>query len=404
MLKVNLIGIGPGNPELLTQAAAKAIQASTVLIGDSRMIKQFANPDKKLYPTIKTQEIADIIEKLDPKEDVVGILVSGDLGFFSLAKTIAGKLHDCEISRYCGISSLVYFAQSIGLSWDDAKIISMHGRNNNLIAAVSGNSKVFALTGGDNNVATLCQTLVQHQLGQVQIYVGENLSYPNEKITLGTAVELAEKEFPSLAVMMIINKEAKISRTSIHGLPDECFTRTKVPMTKQEVRSICISKLAPQSTDIIFDVGAGTGSCSIELAQQVPQGRVYAFEKNQEAVELIGLNKKRFGIDNLTIIAGDAAEEIKQAPVPDKVFIGGSGGNLNSILDYLYSFNPGLKVVITAITIETIAEIADYYKDKKQYATEMVNVAIARSKVVGSYHLMMAQNPIYVVTATMKEA
>ena len=208
MLRVNIVGIGPGNPDLLTGAARKAVEEANILIGDKRMLAGFNQTNKKVYTTIKTKEIAEIAEAADEEKDVIAILVSGDVGFFSLAKTIQGKLPNCDCKRFAGISSLVYFASQIEMSWDDAKIVSMHGREQNLIHAVATNKKVFSLTGGDNSAHALCKRLTEHGLGDVLVYVGENLSYPEEKITVGKASEIAEKIFPSLSVMMIINEKA----------------------------------------------------------------------------------------------------------------------------------------------------------------------------------------------------
>lgn len=402
MLRVNIIGIGPGNPELLTAAAVQAIRDSNILIGDKRMLAAFADADKKIYDTIKTADIVQIAAEADPENDRVAVLVSGDVGFFSLAKTISGKLPDCKCVRYCGISSLVYFAAQLQMSWDDAKIVSMHGRRQNLIAAVAANKKVFSLTGGEHSPQMLCTQLCEHGLGDVQVYVGENLSYPEEKITVGTAAEISAKSFPSLSVMMILNEQAHKNEPVVHGLADEMFMRSKVPMTKQEVRSVSMSKLMPKATDKIYDIGAGTGSCSIELALLARDGHVWAFERNPLAVELIEKNKALFGIDNLDIIAGEALDNIKTMPAPDCVFIGGSGGDLCPMLDVIYEKNTDCRIVINAITIETLAEVAGYYSQHPEYNLEIVNVCVARSKKLGSYNLMMAQNPVYVMTAWKK--
>lgn len=402
MLRVNIVGIGPGNPELLTGAAIKAIKESNILIGDKRMLAAFAEADKKIYDTIKTADIVEIAASANHEKDVLAVLVSGDVGFFSLAKTISGKLPDCECVRYCGISSLVYFAAKLQLSWDDAKIVSMHGRKQNLIAAVAENQKVFSLTGGEHTPQMLCAQLCEHGLSDVQVYVGENLSYPEEKITVGTAEEISKQNFPSLSVMMVINEQAAKYQPVVHGLADELFTRSKVPMTKQEVRSVSMSKLMPKATDKIYDIGAGTGSCSVELALLANKGRVWAFERNPEAVALIHKNRDLFGIENLEVIAGEALENIKNMPAPDCVFVGGSGGDLCEMLDIIYAKNSDCRVVINAITIETLAEVADYYKKHQDYALEIVNVCVARSRKLGSYNLMMAQNPVYVMTALKK--
>ncbi len=402
MLQVNIVGIGPGNPELLTTAARQVIEKSNILIGDKRMLAAFADETKTTYPTIKTSEIVEIVQKAKTTDEVA-VLVSGDVGFFSLAKTISGKLPQCNCTRYCGISSLVYFASKLEMAWDDAKIVSMHGREQNLVAAVAHNKKVFSLTGGDNSPQVLCQKLCDHGLGEVKVYVGENLSYKEEKITCATAEEISKLEFPSLSVMMFINEKASAFEYAVHGLADELFMRSKVPMTKQEVRSVSMSKLQPKATDVIYDIGAGTGSCSIELALLANRGKVYAFERNPVAVELLGKNKELFAVTNLEVLAGEALENIKNMPAPDCVFVGGSGGDLCEMLDVIYSKNSTCRIVMNAITIETLAEVAAYYGARKEYELEVVNVFVARNKKLGSYNLMMAQNPVYVMTAYKKE-
>lgn len=402
MLQVYVIGIGPGNPELLTGAARRAIESSTILAGDKRMVEQFSG-GRRVYPTIKTAELAKIAEQADPEKDVLGILVSGDVGFFSLAKTIAGKLPRSKVERICGISSLVYFASRLQMSWDDAKIISMHGRQQDLIAAVLRHKKVFALTGGENSPQALCRQLCGQGLGQALVYVGSDLSYPEEAIVSGTAEELARREFPSLSVMMILNDQAgSLYRQTVHGLDDSLFLRGKAPMTKQEIRAISISKLQPRPDDVIYDIGAGTGSCSVELALQAPRGRLYAFEQKEDALELLRLNKERFHCENMEIVPGEASETMASTPDPDCVFIGGSSGNMGKMLDDLYRRNPRCRVVINVIALETLCQVVDYYREKTEYMLDVVNIASAYNKKLGRYNLMMAQNPIYIITALKK--
>ena len=249
MLKVNVIGIGPGNPDLLTAAARKAIEECTILAGDKRMICQFEE-GRKIYPTIKLADLMDIAGSADHEKDILGILVSGDVGFFSLARTIAGKLPQCDVKRYCGISSLVYFASRLEMSWDDAKIISMHGRSQNLVSAVLRHQKVFSLTGGDNSPQSLCGMLCRQGLGDVTVHVGSDLSYPEEQIVSGSAAEIAKGHFPSLSVMMILNEKAGSAfRQSVHGLDDSLFVRGSAPMTKQEIREAVLEILSDIAPD-----------------------------------------------------------------------------------------------------------------------------------------------------------
>lgn len=173
-------------------------------------------------------------------------------------------------------------------------------------------------------------------------------------------------------------------------------------MTKQEVRAVSLSKLMPKVTDKIYDIGAGTGSCSIELALQAKMGHVWAFERNPLALELLEQNKALFAVANLDIIAGEASKQIIDMPAPDCVFIGGSGGNLCRMLDIIYTKNSECRVVINAITVETLIEVVEYYKTHSEYELEIVNVFAARGKKLGAYNLMMAQNPVYVMTALKK--
>jgi len=204
--------------------------------------------------------------------------------------------------------------------------------------------------------------------------------------------------------MMILNNAAgTVMRKTVHGLDDSLFLRGKAPMTKQEIRAISISKLQPKPTDVVYDIGAGTGSCSVELALQVPQGKLYAFEQKDDALALLALNKERFQCANMEIIAGEASEKLAQTPVPDCVFIGGSSGNMGKMLDEIYARNAVCRVVINVIALETLCTVVEYYKDKAEYALDVVQIASAYNKKLGRYNLMMAQNPIYIITALKKE-
>ena len=403
MLRVNIIGIGPGNPDLLTVAAQKAIAESTILAGDQRMLAQVDTTGKRVEPTIKLAVLAQLAAEADPERDVLGVLVSGDVGFYSLAQTITGRLPNCICKRYAGISSAVYFAAALNLPWQDAHMMSMHGRQQHFVEAVFSHHKVFTLTDPDNSPRALCQQLVAQGLGDCLVHVGENLSYPEERIVSGTAAELAQQDFAKLAVMYVLNSHPQAASGAVHGLDDESFIRGKAPMTKQEVRALSVSKLAPRRSDVIYDIGAGTGSCSIEFALQAPYGEVYAFEQKEDALALLAQNKERFGCDNLTIVAGEASEHLTEYPVPDCVFIGGSSGNLDVFLDTLYARNPRCRIVLNAITLETLAQVVDYYQAHPAYTLDVVSLSAAANKKLGRYNLMMARNPVFIMTAVPVE-
>lgn len=401
-MHIYIIGIGPGHPDLLTIEAQKAIAASSILVGDKRMLQFWDGAAKEVHETYKPSEIRRIAASHAAGTDTMAVLVSGDVGFFSLAELLR-DIPGCIVTRIPGISSLVYFAAKLQIPWQDAYIISRHGRQAPLVWAVQCHPKVFCLTGGEDSVSVLCQELCRYGLQEVYVQAGIDLSYPQERIVSGTAAQLAQQNLQGLAVMMIHNDRAARRSLPLHGLADDLFQRGHAPMTKQEVRCIALSKLQPQPDDTIYDVGAGTGSCSIELALQVPWGHVYAMEINQEALQVLQQNKEQFAVSQLTIVPGDAAETIQDLPVPQRVFIGGTKGKLEPILDRIYKKNPCCVVVMTAITVETLAAVTAYYARQAGCTLDITQVSIAKSKAVGTYHMMMGQNPIYILSAYPKE-
>ena len=185
-----------------------------------------------------------------------------------------------------------------------------------------------------------------------------------------------------------------------HGLEDEAFLRDKVPMTKSEVRSISLSKLQLTEDAVVYDVGAGTGSVSIEIALQAAEGEVYAIEKKEEAAALLEKNKRKFAADHLHIIRGLAPEALADLPAPTHVFIGGSSGNLKEILEAVLAKNPHVRIVINAIALETVAEALDCLKTLPVKETDVAAVSVAKAKELGRYHMMMGQNPVYVISCT----
>ncbi|UWG98193.1 precorrin-6y C5,15-methyltransferase (decarboxylating) subunit CbiE [Dehalobacter sp. DCM] len=408
MLTVSIIGMGPGNLLQQTQEAVEAIAKSDYLIGDKRILKELAFPDKTQHTATHVPQIMELMKEFLTEgraEVAVAVLVSGDVGFYSLAKSLLRALETENITDLknvrliCGIGSLQYFSSKIKTAWDDAAICSLHGREGNIVGNVLNNRKVFVLTGGDQNPAAICRKLSDFGLAEVKVSIGENLSYPNERIVTGTAQDFTKESFASLSVMMIENP-APLERAYItHGLPDEWFIRGDVPMTKQEVRAVSLSKLRLRQSDITYDIGAGTGSVSLEMALQQTHGFVYAIEKNEQAVALIHRNKEQFGAKNLIIITNTAPEGIAELPPPDRVFIGGSGGNLKEILDTVYAKNNDAGIVINAITLETLNEAMAYYRDRTAYEVELVQVTVARSRKLADYHLLMGQNPVFVLSA-----
>ena len=188
------------------------------------------------------------------------------------------------------------------------------------------------------------------------------------------------------------------------GIPDEEFIRGKVPMTKQEIRILTIAKARIKPDSVICDVGAGTGSISIEAACQAKDGMVYAIERNPDGVELINKNAQKFGVYNLKVIESYAPEGFDELPILDAAIIGGSGSNLPSILDSIdKKLNTGGRIVMNCITIQTIAQCLEYMRKREDYTYEAVQVQVSQLEQVGRYDMAKANNPIYIVTCEKKE-
>ena len=187
-----------------------------------------------------------------------------------------------------------------------------------------------------------------------------------------------------------------------HGLPDETFQRggdgAVVPMTKSEVRAVALSKLRLTADALCWDVGAGTGSVAIEMALQAREGRVYAIEKRQDALELLEENRRRLRAWNLELVPGAAPEACQDLPAPTHVFIGGSSGNLREIIALALEKNPNVRITASAIALETAAELANCMKGFSFTESEVVSLTVARSRTAGPYHLMAGQNPVYLYT------
>ncbi|SFA92591.1 precorrin-6Y C5,15-methyltransferase (decarboxylating) [Acetitomaculum ruminis DSM 5522] len=395
---ITVLGIGMGNMDNMTVEAQKACKDADLIIGAGRMVENLKIYEKPVFISYKPQEISDYIKEHSEYEYIV-VAMSGDVGFYSGTKKLLDFLSEYEVKVLSGISSVVYFASKLQFSWDDAYLASIHGRNENVISAIKNNYKVFSLLGGKDCVKEFAQKLIKYNLSDVTVYVGENLSYENERITKAKPNELLSGEFDALCVVFVINESAKNSVIT-HGIADEEFIRGKVPMTKEEVRSISLSKLRLTRDSVIYDVGAGTGSVSIEMAKVAREGMVYSIEKKAEALDLIRQNQEKMGVTNLERIEGLAPEAMEDLPVPTHAFIGGSSGNMKEIFALLLKKNPNIRIVVNAIALETVSETLECLKEFEVVDEDIVSVAVGKSKSIGRYHMMMGENPIYIISCT----
>lgn len=397
---VSIVGIGPGSKGGMTEENRRAIEHADCLIGAKRMLESVTNGNQTIYHAISPVEITNYI--LTHREHrTFTVVMSGDTGFFSGTKKLLPMLEGCQVQVLPGLSSMSCLCARLGTSYEDVVPVSVHGRDRDIVPDVLHNRRVFALVGGENGMGALCRRLTEAGLGDVRVSVGERLGYDNEKITIGTAAELAKGNYHSLSVALIEHNRPFVVT---HGLPDEKFQRGSasdgavVPMTKSEVRAVCLSKLRLTEDAVCWDVGAGTGSVAIEMAIQAGKGHVYAIEKKEDAVTLMEENRKKFFAQNMTIVNGYAPDACCDLPVPTHVFIGGSSGNLREIIALATEKNPHVRIVATAIALESVSELTICLKEFNFKEREVVSMTVARDRKAGSYHLMTGQNPIYIFT------
>ncbi len=408
MSRLTIIGIGPGSAEYFMPAARNRMREAHTVIAARRILPMLREVcgavETEFLPMGKIKDTLEMIDGLLREEKEVALIVSGDPLMYSLYKTILNQeiSADWEMEVIPGIGSMQMLGAAFGETMEDARLVSVHGRSRtpgSVALCVTENPKVFFLCSKEQGPAWLSQIMLDYHLDDVEVFAGANLSYEDQILESGSPAEMAKKEFPSLCVAMIKNTHPRpVTRPCF--LSDEDFERGRTPMTKEEIRVLILHKMKIHPDDVIWDIGAGTGSVSVECARQAPFGQVHSVERDEVAVHLIEKNRDKFELDNLFIYQGDAAERTADLPVPDKVFIGGSGGKLGEIMKNIAAFDREIRVTVSAVTLETIAEageiLGNYDADY-----DVIQATVGRGRKIGSYHIMDTNNPVMIFTATI---
>lgn len=390
MKSIAIIGAGLG-PDTLTREAESAIRQAELILGAPRLVRALAPPGVQTLFEYVPERVRAAVFSAPARR--IAVLVSGDTGFYSAAEGVLNALPDCEVRFLPGISSLAALFSRLKRPWQTAALVSCHGRDANLVDAVRQNGCTFALTGG--NAGALMQSLVDAGFGALFVTLGENLYGENERIRTLPIKEFQGIAPDSLSVLLIDNPAPDPRRPS--GIPDERFLRGEVPMTKSEVRAVSLSKLHLFPDAVCCDIGAGTGSVTVEMALAACRGRVYAIEQNAEALELIKRNCRAFHLGNVSLLPGSAPAALSGLPRLDAAFIGGTGGKLAAIIDALIKNNPGIRIVINAIALETVNAAVSAFQQHGM-EPEIVSLSVSRAKRAGALHMMLAQNPVFIIS------
>ena len=411
--KIILSGIGMGNTDGMTREAYHAFEEAEVIFGAERMLENLPGKGVKV-PYYRADDIISYLIE-HPQYTKVAAAFSGDSGFYSGAQSMKKALEEAnekgilksETTILPGISSVSALAARLGVSWNDAVLASIHGRRTNVVNLVRKNTKVFLLLSGKNDFEMLVNKFREAGINNVKISAGYRLSYPDEKLFTFYLDEFETKLFdlPEGVYTCLIENEDCEEQILTPGIDDEIFSRTKVPMTKNEVRVLSISRLELTKKAVVYDVGSGTGSVSAECARLSHDIVVFAIEQKEEAANLTKENAARLGLsDQIVVINKKAPEGFEELPTPTHVFIGGSSGVLSDILSAIQKKlivkenTKGVRVVINAVSLETIAQITKLIQTYPVKHVQLTQIQASRAHKLGSYNLMQAQNPVLIAS------
>ncbi len=402
---IDVVGVGPGNPALLTKLAEQKIAEATFLVGGTRHLELFLKAGQGAL-AIKNN-LAEVLRVIGDncQTEKICVLASGDPGLYSIATYLVKKMPEVAVNIVPGISAYQYFCAQLGVAWQDIKINSVHGRAlKQLYRDIAEHQRVIAFTGSNCLPQDIARLLIERGIDNVKLTVGENLSYDDERIVSGSPQQIAQLQFASLSMLLIENladEGEKLFDSYPIGIADQHFLRAKVPMTKSEVRAVTMSKLQLIDEAVIYDIGGGSGSVSVEAALLCRGSRVITIERKAEAVALIKQNIEHFKIDNIDVVSGLAPCDITNYPAPTHVFIGGTAGNMVEIIDWLKAKTAQFRIVINAVTVETVYEAITALKAAGFSDLDITQVAVSKGRKVGPKHLMEAHNPIYIISANL---
>jgi precorrin-6Y C5,15-methyltransferase (decarboxylating) len=401
MKPVTIIGIGMTFKDL-TARHLEMINQADILVGGKRLLNLFE--ESRAQKKIIDRDIDGIVNfvKQEMKTKRVVVLASGDPMYFGIGRRLIDTIGARHTTVYPNISSVAAAFALIKEPWDDARVISLHGRKNynRLLRALEEEHKIAVFTDPKNNPAWLASHLLENQFSNYKMCVLENLGDSSEKFDWYTLSEAAGLKFadPNMVILKRSPGGVKEKMPLLIGAPDSWYDHHKGLITKSEIRAITLSKLRLASEHILWDLGAGSGSVSVEASLIVKKGKIFAVEKNSERIEHIKKNKKRFDIGNLTVIQAELPEGLEKLPRPDRIFIGGGGRQLKSIITAAAPYlKPEGMMVVNTVLIPNF-EAARATLEKLDFNTEIIQVQINRSRQMPWAERLEAVNPVWIIS------
>jgi len=375
------------------------IGSAEVLVGHQRHLDLF--PDFAGTKMV-LGDLSELLAFLKESEQRVVLLASGDPTFFGISRFLLRNLPKERLEIFANVTSMQYAFSRIKEPWDDAIFVSVHGRGMNAaVDKIISAEKACILTDKVNTPAAIARELLSRGAEGYEAWLCEDLGLPGEKFTRTDLRGLLGTTPSELNILILIKTyEPNLIRYPLIGIDDEQFQTSRKLITKQEVRAVTLAKLQLQDDLTLWDIGAGSGSVSIEASNLIPHGRIFALERNPQCVGFMTENLHKFAAHNIKLIEMEAPDGLDDIPDPDRVFIGGAGGNLEEIIDVIGKrLKPEGLIVINAVTLETLTKAVEYLEDQG-FSTEAVCVNISRTRKLTEYKMFEALNPVYVITAS----
>lgn len=415
--KIYVIGVGY---RPLDKKAREIILSSNIILASNRLSEVFKGYEE--YEAVKDKvkvinnvdETINFIKSQIPNLNRIVLLASGDPMFFGIGRRSVMEFGRDMVEIIPDLSCIQLAFSRLRESWDDAFLMSLHGGPDpekrrrlpygieDIPSLLQRHNKIAILTDKENNPSKIARVLALSPIsqgGSSIVYVCERLGYPDERITKGLPEEIARLSFsePNVVILVRSGIPQESIKETVFGLTEKDISHSKGLITKDEVRAVTIHKLRPPDKGVLWDIGAGSGSVSIEVARMCPHLKVFAIEKDMAQISHIKKNKEVFKMPELTIIHGEAPEILGELPEPDRVFIGGNGGRLEEIIKFIHKVMPSGLVVINATTFETLNLAINLLKGF-DYDLNVVEVNISRMKLLKGHHHMTSQNPVFIIT------
>jgi precorrin-6Y C5,15-methyltransferase (decarboxylating) len=402
MQRVLVVGVGGEGPGSLSPSLLGRIAQADELWGSERLLAHW--PD---FPGTKVVIGADAAARaaglLDREARRVVVLASGDPGFYGIAGTLLRHLSPGEVEILPHISSLqVAFARA-GVTWSDAVLTSAHARPlAELVGWAKRARKLGILTDQHNAPGLIAQTLLDAGLPDCRAIVAENLGMPDERLTDTRLNALVEMTFGPLNVLLLLQDEGWRPAAALAPRPDDAYVHRRGLITKRDVRALILARLALRETDVVWDIGAGSGAVSVEVAELAWRGQIFAVERDTENLGYIRQNAARYGALNVAVVAGHAPDRLKDLPAPDAVFVGGTGGALEAIFRHVAgAARQGCRVAASFATLENLNRALVCTRELG-WETAISQVNIANGTDIAGQTRLSPLNPVFIVSATLE--